>query len=94
MTPMKDLQIPPSNLSDNSSPLPWWEGIEGRGKQKRLTITALFSTPTLTLPRQGGGEIGVVGQGIEACPPLVGGFRPTQRSDNSFIEFALIDHGV
>ena len=26
-------QIPLASLSDNSFPLPWWEGIKGRGKQ-------------------------------------------------------------
>jgi hypothetical protein len=36
------------------SPLPWWEGIKGRGDQKVFFL----STPTLTLPhRKGGGEL-------------------------------------
>jgi len=41
---------------DNYSPLPWREGIKGRGK--------LASTPTLALPHQGGGGFEVVGQPI------------------------------
>jgi len=40
-------KIPLSPLSLNLLPLPWWEGIKGRG-----------ITPTLTLPRQGGGKEG------------------------------------
>jgi hypothetical protein len=31
-------------------PLPWWEGMKGRGDQKVF----ILSTPTLTLPHQKG----------------------------------------
>jgi hypothetical protein len=37
-----------SGVARKITPLPWWEGMKGRGNQTLLT-------PTLTLPRQGGG---------------------------------------
>jgi pyruvate,water dikinase len=42
------------SLSDNYSPLPWREGIKGRGKSE--------GTPTLALPHQGGGEFETIGR--------------------------------
>ena len=45
-------------------PLPWREGIKGRGTQSQSVERKYFSlcgmrifTPTLTLPRQGGGDL-------------------------------------
>jgi hypothetical protein len=34
------------------SPLPWWEGMVGRGDQTKSVF--LLSTPTLTLPHRRG----------------------------------------
>jgi hypothetical protein len=45
-------------VPDNGFPLPSWEGIKGRGKHIIFLMLAVFSTPTLTLPHQGGGIYG------------------------------------
>jgi hypothetical protein len=40
-------------------PLPWWEGVRGRGSPISSNIRyslIVFATPTLTLPHQGGGN--------------------------------------
>jgi hypothetical protein len=41
-------------LSDKYYPLPWREGIKGRGKRVNEVIFASFFTPTLVLPHQRG----------------------------------------
>jgi len=37
-------------------PLPWWEGIEGRGNSRQLQFLNVF-TLTLALSHQGRGEV-------------------------------------
>jgi hypothetical protein len=75
------LKILPTGLFDNYSPLPWREGIKGRGKQKAVNIKDTFSAPTLALPRRGGGEVRVVGQ-----PPKED-FKGLVTRDSSLVTF-------
>ena len=37
-------------------PLPWWEGVGGGGFLGNTPVEPRISTPTLTLPHQGGGN--------------------------------------
>ena len=65
-------KIPPTRLSHNSLPLPWREGIKGRGKDKWST-SFYSSPPPLPSPIKGEGEIYPLSKGATKGLSFSGG---------------------